>query len=138
MNNKASSTGKVKSNYKRRVDNANAAAGASNSGGTTTDGGSSTTTSTTASTPITITAPTAARCKNTCDAESMAEKQRALAYHRNIQAGLRTRTEITEAFRSRKNSEVKLLEKLKTEYKVIDNMLFQMLYLLSVRNFEFF
>lgn len=53
--------------------------------------------------------------------------------HRNIQAGMRARTELVEAFKLSKSKEVKQLEAMKAEYNTLDKMLFKMMLFLQAR-----
>lgn len=71
-----------------------------------------------------------------CDAEWAEERKKALSMYRNIQAGMRARTEVTEAFKLARSKEVKQIDKLKSEYEIIDKMLFRMMLLLQVRKYR--
>lgn len=52
--------------------------------------------------------------------------------YRNIQAGMRARTEVTESFKLAHNREIQQIDKLKAEHEIIDKMLFRMMLLLKV------
>jgi hypothetical protein len=71
-------------------------------------------------------------CQNTCDLEIMKLKQAALAMHRNIQAGQRAKTEITETFKASRSKMYQQLENMQLEYNLIDKLLFRAMYLLKV------
>lgn len=71
-------------------------------------------------------------CANTCEVQLMAEKQKALAMHRNIQAGMRARTELVEGYKLAKSKEVKHLENMKAEITALDRTLFRMMFFLQV------
>jgi hypothetical protein len=62
----------------------------------------------------------------------MVEKQKALAMHRNIQAGMRARTELVEGYKLAKSKEVKQLETMKAEITALDRTLFRMMFFLQV------
>jgi hypothetical protein len=62
----------------------------------------------------------------------MIEKQKALAMHRNIQAGMRARTELVEGYKLAKSKEVKQLETMKAEITALDRTVFRMMFFLQV------
>jgi hypothetical protein len=71
-------------------------------------------------------------CTNVCEANLMGLKKQALSMHRNIQAGMRVRTEVVEAFKLSRSKDAKQVETLKTEYDALDRILFRMMFLLQV------
>lgn len=62
----------------------------------------------------------------------MNTKKQAIAMHRNVQAGLRARTEVVDKFRMTRANEAKQLETVKAAYDALDRVLFRMLLFLQV------
>lgn len=52
--------------------------------------------------------------------------------HRNIQAGMRARAELVEAFKVSRNKDAKQIESMKAEHDTLDKMVFKMMYFLQV------
>lgn len=73
-------------------------------------------------------------CEDNCIQELNILKKNALDYHRNVQAGLRAKTERIEQIRTRKRNDQQNLDSLKTERDRIKNMLLTMKVLLYKEN----
>lgn len=71
-------------------------------------------------------------CTDMCEAQTMDEKKKALAMHRNIQSGMRARAEIAEANRQARSQDANQIAQLRNEYQTIDSMLLRMMILLPV------
>ncbi|KAJ1417332.1 hypothetical protein B484DRAFT_422032 [Ochromonadaceae sp. CCMP2298] len=72
-----------------------------------------------------------AECAAACESDLMRAKKAALSYHRNVQAGLRTRTQITEGFKTKRAKDTNLVQTLTLERELVDKMQFRMKFLLS-------
>eukprot|EP01032_Pedospumella_encystans_P014051 gene14051-16159_t len=69
-------------------------------------------------------------CSDTCEAQIMDEKKKALEMHRNIQSGMRARAEIAEVNRQARSKDSNQIAQLRIEYQAIDSMLLRMMILL--------
>ncbi len=74
-------------------------------------------------------------CSDTCEAQIMDEKKKALEMHRNIQSGMRARAEIAEVNRHARSQDSNQIAQLRIEYQAIDSMLLRMMILLPVSYF---
>ena len=75
--------------------------------------------------------PFPTQCDNVCGDAEMAVKQAALVRHRNVQAGLRAKRDITVPFFAEKAREQKGYEELKKERELLKNMIGEMKYFLA-------
>lgn len=78
------------------------------------------------------TSPLFPKCENTCEVQLEEQRKQALAMHRNVQAGMRARTELVEAYKLSRSKDAKQIETMKAEHRSIDKMMFKMMFFLQV------